>query len=354
MKKSLIALAALAATASFAQSSVTISGVVDYSFSSTSGSDTNATTKLSTVNQSNTSATSSINLGVVEDLGGGMKAVGLYEIDPRAWSNGGTNNLARHQSFVGLDGGFGSIKLGSPNAASLQAYLASSPLGTGIGSGFSLSDHTAVTAAGVVRYSNSVRYDTPNMSGFAASVTYAPGNKDATTGGTSPAITNVGLSYGNGPLNVVFSSLGSSATAGQLAVDSTCIADLETGVITTPGCSLGTAAVAAAKKSTYNFLGANYAMGNFKLFGGYGTGTKNGQDVKVERIAATYTVGAVTLIGQYATTEFVGVRTDKTTGLRADYALSKRTAAYVGYQSFRDGADGKHTNITAVGVRHAF
>jgi len=333
MKKSLIALAALAATASFAQSTVTLSGVMDFAYGSASGSATTAATKLQTVSQSSyTSSTSAINFAVVEDLGGGLKAEGRYEIDPRAWTNGSgvstAGALGRHQSFVGLSGGFGAIKLGVMNAGSLNAYLASSPLGTGIGSGFTLSDHTAVSV-GTVRYNNSVRYDTPNMNGFGASLTYAPGNDDGGTTVALPKITNLGLTYSNGPLNVAFSSLQTSATNA-----------------TTP-----------AVKSTYNFIGANYAFGAAKVFVGYGDGDKSaaGSDAKVTRVGATYNMGAVTLLGQYATTEIGTAAKRKTTGLRADYALSKRTAAYFGYEGYDSGAaTANKTNLVAVGVRHNF
>jgi len=91
MKKSLIALAALAATASFAQSTVTISGLVDASYHAVSGNGTTATTKLNSISTSVGSATSAINLNVLEDLGGGMKAQAFYAFDPRANINNSTN-----------------------------------------------------------------------------------------------------------------------------------------------------------------------------------------------------------------------------------------------------------------------
>ncbi len=62
-----------------------------------------------------------------------------------------------------------------------------------------------------------------------------------------------------------------------------------------------------------------------------------------------------------ATAANAGEVTAKVTGLRADYNLSKRTAAYVGYESWDTGAaytttfasvTGKR-NITSVGVRHS-
>jgi len=350
MKKSLIALAALAATASFAQSSVTLSGVVDFAYGAASGNATTADTKLNTVSSSSyTSSTSAINIAVTEDLGGGMKAEGRYEIDPRAWSNGSGINSAgtigRHQAFVGLSGGFGAIKLGVMNAGALTAFGAATPLGTGIGTNFTGADHTTVSPAGVVRFNNSVRYDTPNFNGFAASLTYAPGNDDATKGGALPEITNIGLTYSNGPLNVAFSSLQTSATGAQAAV-------------TTTATAIGTAAVNAAPKGTFNFIGANYAIGAAKVFVGYGDGDKSGAagaDVKQTRVGATYSMGAVTLLGQYTELEIGTTAKRKTTGLRADYALSKRSAAYIGYEADNQTAlaAGKR-NLAAIGIRHSF
>ena len=98
-------------------------------------------------------------------------------------------------------------------------------------------------------------------------------------------------------------------------------------------------------------------MGAARVFVGYGDGDKSaaGSDVKVTRVGATYTMGAVTLLGQYATTEIGTAAERKTTGLRADYALSKRTAAYLGYESYNSGATtANKTNLMAVGVRHSF
>jgi hypothetical protein len=286
-------------------------------------------------------------------LGGGLKAQAFYAFDPRANINNSSAALGRHEAYVGLSGGFGSVKLGSPNAASLQAFLASSPLGTATGSSFTNNDHTSASAVGTVRYNNSVRFDTPVMNGVAASLTYAPGNSDALAGGATPSITNLGLTYSNGPLNVVYSSLQTSATEAQAVV-----VDSVTAGVTT----LGTAAVSARVKGTYNFLGANYALGAAKFFVGYGDGDKStstGADVKVTRYGATYTMGSTTLIAQQVSTEIGTAAARKATGLRVENALSKRTAAYIAHEAYDQGSAiatglGSKINTTAVGVRHSF
>ncbi len=78
MKKTLVAIAALAATGAFAQSSVTIDGVVDAGYQSVNY-------KGNTVNgiAGNGSSTSQLNFRGTQDLGGGAKASFLYENELR-------------------------------------------------------------------------------------------------------------------------------------------------------------------------------------------------------------------------------------------------------------------------------
>jgi len=132
MKKSLIALAALAATASFAQSSVTISGTFDAGYKNVNGQDN---TKDSKNIGGNNTATSNVTFAGTEDLGGGLKAefkgVALINVVSGQTGNaadGSTiakgafsqnQNLFNDEIWVGLSGGFGAVKLGAPNSAQL-------------------------------------------------------------------------------------------------------------------------------------------------------------------------------------------------------------------------------------------
>jgi predicted porin len=163
-------------------------------------------------------------------------------------------------------------------------------------------------------------------------------------GGATPQATDLGLTYANGPLAVSFSSLSRSATDAQALVAAKTTA-------------LEVAAVAATAKSTYNTISANYAIGAAKLFGGYSKGSKSatgGLDSEVTRFGASYKMGAITLIGQYAQAE-IGTEKRKATGLRAENALSKRTTAYVAYEAYDSGkATANKMDTMAIGVRHAF
>ena len=59
---------------------MTLSGLLDVSYHTISGNGTTASTKLNSVSTSVGSATSAINLNVVEDLGGGLKAQAFYAL----------------------------------------------------------------------------------------------------------------------------------------------------------------------------------------------------------------------------------------------------------------------------------
>ncbi len=116
MKKSLIALAAVAASgAAFAQSSVTVYGVVDTSIAVVKGQDT-----VSGMLNSG-AATSRLGFRGVEDLGNGLKANFVLEgqVDPDDGTAGGFN--FRRQSTVGLAGSFGEVRLGRALTASYNA-----------------------------------------------------------------------------------------------------------------------------------------------------------------------------------------------------------------------------------------
>jgi predicted porin len=354
MKKTLIALAVLAVSgAAVAQSSVTLSGVMDFAVGNVKVGNQAAETTVST--RDLTSATSVIRITAVEDLGGGLKATALYALDPRHLANdsaGGSAaapGLQRDEAFIGLEGGFGNLRLGSANSVGLTTFLTASPLGTGIGSGYAA---TALDYS-FIRHSRSIRYDSPNLNGFRVAVNYAPGASEVAgpVFGSINAIpqgsevTELGLSYANGPLTVAFANIALGARAAS-----------------------ATGPVAAAAKASTNVLAVRYTMGATAISAGWNDGDSAARSAtpvatKGYRVGIAQTMGAVTLIGSYAEQETPTV-TEKVTGLRADYALSKRTAAYVGYEKANSGlaytaattaaATGGNRTTMAVGVRHSF
>ena len=367
MKKTLIALAVLTVSgASFAQSSVSIDGIIDAGFLSADYKGT----RVSGIANNGTS-TSQINFRGTEDLGGGLKATFRVETDWNTVSNNGNTGakkadgtLAAASTFgngeirVGLAGGFGSIDMGAVNYNTLGTYLTGQPFGTAIGSGFRSTAVNDVQAVSAVRSDNSVKYVSPNFSGFTVSLYNA--NKQTKSGTAAATDTNfsttfgaydmqgtkeVGVNYANGPIVASFSNLKQDYT--------------------------GTGTGVGATESTVNTLGANYTMGAVKLFVLNQTNKTNTNSVnnKYTTVSAAYTMGATTVMAQAGTLKNVLGQKSDLVALGADYALSKRTAVYARYESIDDKAgvisaagNGNFAAIgtettrtrTALGVRHAF
>ncbi len=365
MKKSLIALAALAATASFAQSSVTLSGLVDAGYQAIDykGAKVNGVAN-------NGSATSTIQISGSEDLGGGLKANFKLNSDFDvtrntvnqgivSTTNGGTTNSTwlNSEKKVGVSGGFGNVEFGVINNYSLSAFGVGNNFGTAVGGGW-----RAVTmtdsfggAASAPRFENTVAYSTPTFSGFTATVRTGKKQTKAADAGVynttqfnydAVGFTEYGVAYNNGPLNVA------------LAVQE------QDGV--------NVAGAAANTKGKLTTLGANYAIGAAKVFALYQTNKydNNGKDTNFMSGGVDYAMGAITLKALYGVHKndlATGDKKSNILGLGADYALSKRTALYARYENINDKAGfvanpsnlaavaGETTRTrTALGVRHSF
>jgi len=140
MKKTLVAMAALAATGVYAQSGVSLTGVVDVGYAVTNV-DLVPTSKFGGLATNGVSTTAFFFKGV-EDLGGGIKASFTAELD---WTptqsnsanlNSSTSSMGgivytgtpfNGEQFVGLEGGFGTLKLGTPNSPALTLNAMSQP-----------------------------------------------------------------------------------------------------------------------------------------------------------------------------------------------------------------------------------
>jgi len=362
MKKSLVALAALAATTAFAQSSVSITGNVDAGYQSIDykGNKVNGIA-------GNGSSTTGFRLTGTEDLGGGMRAsfiIGTdFSIVSRNANTGTASVIAtpvnstagtfgNGELSLGLSGGFGALTMGHLAFNTLTSFSNGQPFGTAIGGGYGSA--TRVNAAGnLVRDDNAVRYMTPAMNGFTGSLyksykqTKATGTDFSTTFGAYDKLGSdeIGINYANGPIAASYSSLKQDSV------------------------SVGT----GTTENTVNTLGANYTMGAAKFFllnqtNKTTTGTV-ATDTKFSSVSATYTMGATTLmIHSGSLKQSAGANAGKKsdlTGIGADYALSKRTTAYLRNESIDDKAgiiaaastiDGTGTKRTrtAIGIRHTF
>jgi len=156
MKKSLVALAALAATGAFAQSAVTLSGTLDLNIQNAKNDATSQT-----IMNKNGVASSRIQFAGTEDLGGGMTAnftcdtdlspqAGLgYNTNAAATTNGtassattaasATASLCNRIGLVGVAGSFGRVDLGGDYTPMFRVTGIADPFGTnGVGSWYNL------------------------------------------------------------------------------------------------------------------------------------------------------------------------------------------------------------------------
>jgi predicted porin len=347
MKKSLIALAVLAASgASFAQSSVTIYGLIDaYVGSNKTATSVPGQTVSNTVLNSGGVDSSRWGIKGSEDLGGGLKANFVLEqgfsIDDG--SAGKTNNyftpataattasFSRY-AYVGFSGGFGEIKLGKTGTAyddvenSANAVF-NSNLSAQTNTFRSSNDYTW-------NPSNSILYATPVFGGFSGEVSYALGeNKSVTTGESAGNVTAFNVKYAEGPVLV---------TLGYQTQKVTGNADAE----------------------KFTQLNGAYDFGVAKLQLAYGHVSQNGtpdtNEYSIGVTAPLSTALSVSANVAQSKDDAIGTTAEvKRTGygLGLSYTLSKRTYVYGGYRaetSKQNGIADTDTSLFAVGVHHVF
>lgn len=394
-------MAALAATGAYAQSSVTIDGIMDANYTNAKAYGQNYTL----IDQSG-ARTTTFKFTGSEDLGGGTKAKFRFEAQPsiiagngNAYNTSGssitagtvaangsaqTTGQASAQSglvgkgynFVGAEGSFGEVQLGTINLASLSAFgTGSGAYGTGIGSGYKHSifaDTTRIESAAV--------YFTPNMNGFQGRYTIGTSN-DSQYGTTTgivlrrSAVNELGLDYAQGPIKITYASLKSKTNPNDAAASST-------------------AAAGSNVTTTTNTLGASYTIGSARI--GYtNQSQKNNAGADLDSVNRAVSTSASMLYGQYqmgATRLMLSSGSRKTnsgyatvtvtdtnlaglkgtyTGYAVEYDLSKRTYVYLRGQSQTvsdlgfttvvvNGATltamptDKKVTVNAIGISHQF
>jgi predicted porin len=206
MKKSLIALAAVAASgAAFAQSSVTVFGIVDTSVAYVNGQDNWSGL------QNGGNATSRLGFRGTEDLGNGLKAnfwlEGAVQPDTGDGSAAGKGYDFQRRATVGLSGNFGEVRLGRELTAAYNATSRYDVFGqVGFGASKLWADKGVQGDSTTQRVSNMVTYLSPEFSGFRANVNYGFGeDTDAQTGKSSNSANRymgAGVTYDNGPLSL--------------------------------------------------------------------------------------------------------------------------------------------------------
>lgn len=343
MKKTLIALAAVAATsAAFAQSSVTIDGSVDLGFvkpiiGATSAATTNPV-RLDATNGAN-----QIRFLGTEDLGGGLKAnfALAQRFSPESGGNDGTKNTRptfQGESTVGLSGGFGSVKLGRALTAFQGPVNMTDPWGTlqqgssaVLTAGYATDKENNTDSAGLGR-TDAIFYSSPNFSGFSGAVSI--GLKEHTPSTVTPAaaapsknLTSLWASYASGPL-YVGGGMEQNRQDDQIT------------------------AILATYNLGFMTVGAGYSTIDLKA-----ADSATAFDRKAWNIMAVAPMGAFVIKAGYGVSEAdaSGDKISKKLGLGVDYMLSKRTKIYASYGNDKGlgTKDGLRTGYD-LGIRHTF
>ncbi|MEY4749308.1 MAG: hypothetical protein RIQ60_1522 [Pseudomonadota bacterium] len=413
MKKSLIALAALASTGAFAQTAaMTITGGIDLAYRAVSHEDP---TKKVTGVTNNGSYTSQLDFAGKYDLAGGTSAGFFMELDfnPQISAQANQNSLGfggtpfTGQQMVYLGGGFGTVRLGVPNSPGLTAGVTAQPLGTAIGSGYGngfgrlgttnasgVNSYEGNGPGRIIRHEKTLQYTTPNLDGVTATVEFAAKNYNAntaaatataaaTTASTSNTNGYFGLAaaYNKGPVNAIIFS--GKATAGD-NTGSTARASGGTtiGDTTTAGSSALTAsnnALTLGSSVKWMMLAGNYAIDNsLTVYAGYTTtkgetaaGTKL-EDSKSQNVAVKYNVDQFELMANVLTrtsnltaanaatasqAQDLGLKATLI-GLGANYNLSSKVTVYGRYETVKNATVtttvAQKQTTTAAGVKVLF
>jgi predicted porin len=301
-----------------------------------------------------------------EDLGGGLKANFVHEMD-LDMDVGALTTTAGRDSTVGLSGGFGEVRLGRSYTPLFSTIGASDVFGT---TGAGTVNQFGMASTGV-RVSNAFFYASPSFAGVTVRVMAAQNNAQTNTStGNTGKTSAQGLSvtYTAGPLMVAAATgteKGSSIDRMGATLATTAAASV----------AASTAAASPDAKYTGSAITAQYDMGVAKIFAGF-TSFKDDNNTKVAggelttketNLGVSVPMGAVTLMAAVGNNKAsiagdTGTAKGNDFAIGASYALSKRTTAYVKtgtynkYKVSYTGGDSDEvkTNRTSIGLRHTF
>lgn len=390
MKKTLVAIAALAATGAFAQSSVTLSGVVDAGYSVFSAQNgTAAKVTQSGIGYSNND-TSRFQIKAVEDIGGGLKAgatiestlmtnprgnfgdaskpVGAAKTDFDLAGRGQTVDVTKlGDRILTADLTIGAHTINAGNQAIITRSVAvgfqadgSNFIGNLVGN-----DGNTTTRVPAINYTFNAG------KGLNLSAAYMNNTKkNSTAANESETGNGYGLKaeYTNGPLAAGAVMSKQTTNDALTATTLTTTSKLTTQLLTPIG-TVGTAAKNV--ELTMAVLGVSYDFAPVKVYGQYASvENKNTMSTTYASsdkrhamsLGARYAIGDSYFFAQVSNgkNQITGTNTDrdwKGHSFGYKHALSKRTLAYIGAgkAEFGTSATEKSTfKETAFGLQHAF
>lgn len=333
MKKSIVpVLALLASSYAMAQSNVTLSGGLVVGLKHTSAKSDGTASKTGIDNLD--AAGNNYTIRSTEDLGGGLKANVLlnYRFNPDDGATGAGHDYFANTK-VGLAGDFGEVSMGrfwGPVDFLLRPVLdIYTPLGLGA------TVYGAPLDAST-RYNGTLMYETPEISGFKAGISYVP---KAEMTSNKVNTTEVALRYRNGPLAL---GLGLTKNAGTGATPS---------------------ATASAKDNAEGkdvlTVGGAYDFGVAKVGLTYTNvdayGTKPESDRWSTAVRVPLTAAAQLKLG-YEHQKFKGSTSTNAVAFGGEYTLSKRTMVFaeIGKVSSDVPKSDEKDATYMMGIKHSF
>ena len=308
MKKTLIAAAvasvASVAAAPVAMADVSVSGIVEQTFTWTDSS-TAATDEMLGSSDNN------LHFKASEDLGNGMTAFAQISLD--------TDDDTTKDEKVGLSGSFGTVVVGRMEDFSESKVLAMVDVfGSG---GVELGGDNAG------RQDSGMAYVSPSFNGLTIGVAGYALNDTANDIDNIDA-TDIALMYSNGPLKVNISQ--------EKYVDDN-----------------------GSDDEKILSVGVGYTMGDLGLNVVYqdldNAGNTAANDHQDTMVTATYKMGNNTIKVGWNKDELTDGSTDNnTTALELSHSFSKRTTAYIGMTSDDYATSANETDTTYIGLQHSF
>ena len=323
-RAALIAAIALAAGAAQAQSSVTLSGLLDVSAGQSKAA--GSTSRVWGVDNGNMT-TSWFGASGSEDLGGGLSALFTLQTFMRADTGAsgrfGADTFWARNAFVGLASkDFGKVTLGRNTTPFFVTTLSFNPFGDSFGYSPSIRHYfTSGTLTGDSGWSDSVLYTSPNLGGATLQLFMA-----AAEAGSNGRNHGVNLRWGAGAIDAAFSWQDVKKDG------ATAVAD--------------TKAWQAA---------ASYDFGVAKAFGQYGKvdNKTTGNSYDITGLGASVPVGNGKILAQWGQIKPETGPKRKTFSAGYDYFLSKRTDLYAVAMS--DKITGQSSGSAfSVGIRHRY
>lgn len=264
-------------------------------------------------------AGSELNFSGSEDLGNGMKAIWQVNSDLRIDGSSGAGTLASGDTFVGLAGNFGALKIGKGINAFGDGYFKGGWYVYDRGL-----DYDSVSSGS---NKGAVKYEFPAMGGFTAALSWAAGEDKTTTARATDAWA-MSANYAGSNWGVHFGyNAQKNASSGR--------------------------------NSNTNLAAKITPVDNFTIGAEYNLGRLAGSSVKQKSFGlyADYQTGRLHFRGLVIRTKNhsnVDGKNNRVWGLGMSYDLSKRTAFFAEYKREKINTNSEASRDLFIGLSHSF